>query len=221
MTVLTAESILSDLERLRLLPPENYARAEDAVRRDDLPPARLVQFLVANGMLTKFQADAITTGQAEKLVFGPYVLLDRIGDGGMGVVYKARHARLERIDALKVIRGDKITSKVVARRFLREIRLTSSLKHPHIVRAYDAGKVDTQLYLATEFVRGKNLAALVAQRGPLSVADACLVGYQAALALQHIHEHNLVHRDVKPSNMLRDEATGSVKLLDLGLSGVL
>jgi serine/threonine protein kinase len=220
MTVLTAESILRDLEQYRLLPPENYARAEAAARRDDLPPARLVQFLTSNGLLTKFQADAIASGKAAGLVFGPYVLVERIGDGGMGVVYKARHARLERIDALKVIRSDKISSKVVARRFLREIRLTSSLQHPHIVRAYDAGTVGTQLYLATEYVRGRNLAAVVTQRGPLSVADACLVGYQTALALQHIHEHHLIHRDVKPSNLLRDEATGAVKLLDLGLGGV-
>lgn len=220
MTVLTAESILRDLEQHRLLPPEHYARARDAARQHDLPPARLVQFLVGNGLLTKFQADAISGGHAAKLVFGPYVLVDRIGDGGMGVVYKARHSRLERVDALKVIRADKITSKVVARRFLREIRLTSSLQHPHIVRAYDAGTVGTQLYLATEYVRGRNLAAVVAARGPLSVADACLVGYQTALALQHVHEHNLVHRDVKPSNLLRDEETGGVKLLDLGLSGV-
>ena len=220
MTVLTAESILRDLEQYRLLPPENYARAEAAARGDDLPPARLVQFLTANGLLTKFQADYLAGGQAARLVFGPYVLVDRIGDGGMGVVYKARHSRLERIDALKVIRSDKITSKVVARRFLREIRLTSSLQHPHIVRAYDAGTVGTQLYLATEYVRGRNLAAVVTHRGPLSVADACLVGYQTALALQHIHEHNLIHRDVKPSNLLRDEGTGAVKLLDLGLGGV-
>ena len=220
MTVLTAESILHDLERLRLLPQENYARAEAAVRRDGLPPARLVQFLTSNGMLTKFQADAITAGNAAKLVFGPYVLIEKIGDGGMGVVYKARHARLDRVDAVKVIRSDKITSKLVARRFLREIRLTSSLQHPHIVRAYDAGTVGTQLYLATEYVRGRNLATVVNQRGPMSVGDACLVAYQTALALQHIHENNLVHRDVKPSNLLRDEATGGVKLLDLGLSGV-
>jgi eukaryotic-like serine/threonine-protein kinase len=120
---------------------------------------------------------------------------------------------------VKVLRADKVGSRTVARRFLREIQVMSHLQHPHIVRAYDAGHVGPQLYLATEFVEGTDLATVVTARGPLSVADACLVLYQAALALRHIHEKGLVHRDVKPSNFIRDRATGAVKILDLGLSG--
>jgi serine/threonine protein kinase len=93
------------------------------------------------------------------------------------------------------------------------------LEHPHIVRAYDAGKIGHQYYLATEFVDGTDLATVVEVRGPLSVADACLVLYQAARALHHVHDKGLVHRDIKPSNLIRDRATGAVKILDLGLSG--
>ncbi len=215
MAAQTSHTLLAELRRLKLLTDEAAARvsAARAARVDQL--ARL---LVEAG-LTRFQARIALSGQASRLVFGPYILLDKIGEGGMGVVYKVRHARLGRIDALKVLRTDKVGSKTVAKRFLREIQLTSSLEHPHIVRAYDAGTVGKQLYLATEFVNGTDLATHVQTRGPLSVADACLVVYQTALALRQVHEKGLVHRDLKPSNLIRDHATRAVKLLDLGLSG--
>ena len=119
-----------------------------------------------------------------------------------------------------MIRSDRLKSKTVARRFLREIRLTAGLDHPHIVRAFDAGVVGDQLYLATELVRGRDLATLVRADGPLTPAEAAQMTYQAALALQHVHERGMVHRDVKPSNLIRDDASGDVKLLDLGLCGI-
>jgi serine/threonine-protein kinase len=212
----TTDTLLAELRRLKLVTDEAAARAEAAVRTS--PPDQLPRVLTEAG-LTRFQARAVLAGQASRLVFGPYVLLDKIGEGGMGVVYKARHARLGRIDAVKVLRADKIASRTIAKRFLREIQFTSRLEHPHVVRAHDAGVVRRQLYLATEYVNGTDLGTLVQTRGPRSVADACLVIYQAALALKHIHEKGMVHRDLKPSNLIRDEATGAVKILDLGLSG--
>src|SRR6185437_1616975 len=167
------------------------------------------------------QAEMLLKGKAPSLIFGHYVLMNRLGEGGMGAVFQARHLRLGRIDAVKVIRSDKITSKLIARRFLREIRLTADLNHPHIIKALDAGQVGPQLYLATEYVRGEDLTATVRRDGPFSVADACLAAYQTALALQHIHERGFIHRDLKPSNIMREERTRTVKLLDLGLSGSL
>jgi serine/threonine-protein kinase len=219
MPVQTTDSILADLRRVPLLTPDQFARVEATVRAGVTSPDKLVERLTEAGLLTRYQAEVIRGGQINRLAFGPYVLLDQLGEGGMGRVFKARHVRLGRVDALKVIRADKVASKVVARRFLREIRLTSSLAHPNVVRAYDAGSVGKQLYLATEYVSGKDLAATVRLGGPLSPAEACLAIYQAATALQHVHERGLVHRDVKPSNLIRDSATGTVKLLDLGLSG--
>ncbi|HSQ55859.1 MAG TPA: serine/threonine-protein kinase, partial [Gemmata sp.] len=218
MPALTSDSLLAELRRLKLLTDEAAARVADTALSHHLPPDRWSRLLVEAG-LTKFQARAAVAGHAGKLLFGPYLFLDRVGEGGMGTVYKARHVRTGRIDALKVLRTDKVGSRTVVRRFLREIQVTSRLEHPHIVRAYDAGAVGRQYYLATEFVNGTDLATVVHKRGPLSVADGCLVVYQAALALRHIHEMGLVHRDIKPSNLIRDRVTGAVKILDLGLSG--
>ena len=219
MTALSSESVLAELRQLPLLTAAQLARVESAARKHAPGPEKIVQRLLDKGWLTPFQAEVLLSGKGGGLVFGNYVLLSRLGEGGMGAVFKARHIRLGRIDAVKVIRDDKIASKLVAQRFLREIRLTADLNHPHIIKALDAGQVGKQLYLATEYVAGEDLTKTVFREGPFSVADACLVVFQTALALRHIHERGLIHRDMKPSNIMREEKTRAVKLLDLGLSG--
>jgi|GEM_PF-1991824 len=217
----TSESVLADLRSLPLLSPEQLARVEAAAVKSAPGPEKIVQRLTGKGWITPFQAEVLLAGKSSGLLFGHYILLSRLGEGGMGAVFKARHTRLDRIDAVKVIRADKIASKLVAKRFLREIQLTADLNHPHIIKALDAGQVGSQLYLATEYVPGEDLTATVRREGTLSVADACLVIYQCALALRHIHERGLIHRDLKPSNIMREEKTKIVKLLDLGLSNSL
>lgn len=217
MAVLTSESVLEDLCRLPLLSPEQKARVQSAARRTLPAPERIVDRLVGRGWLTPFQAEALLTGRGKGLLFGDYVLLSKLGEGGMGTVFKARHIRLGRIDALKVIRPDRVSSKVIARRFLREIQLTADLNHPHIVKALDAGQVGKQFYLATEYIEGEDLTTTVRRGGVLTPADACLVIYQTTLALKHIHERGLIHRDLKPSNIMREEKARAVKVLDLGL----
>lgn len=214
----TTATMLADLRRLKLLTDEAVLGIEISLQTGNETAEELTPLLLAAG-LTDFQAQVALAGQTSRLVFGGFLLLDKIGEGGMGVVYRALQPRLGRVEALKVIRADKVGSSTVAKRFLREIQLTSSLEHPHIVRAYDAGEVGEQLYLATEYVPGTDLATFVETRGPMTVAGACLAIYQTSLALQHIHEKGLVHRDLKPSNLIRDNTTGSVKVLDLGLSG--
>jgi len=214
----TTETMLADLRRLKLLPEEAIQGIETAVHNGCDTPEELSQILLAAGM-TDFQTQVALAGQTTRLVFGGFVLLDKIGEGGMGVVYRAMQSRLGRVEALKVIRADKVGSSTVAKRFLREIQLTSSLEHPHIVRAFDAGEIGEQLFLATEYIPGTDLATYVEKNGPMSVEDAGLIIYQTTLALQHIHEKGLVHRDLKPSNLIRDRTTGSIKVLDLGLSG--
>lgn len=210
MPTLTADDVLSDLQKLGIISPSEAARARSA------DPGNPRKMLAAAG-LTVFQAETALHGHADRLVLGPYFLLNRVAEGGMGTVYEARHSRLGRIVALKVIRSDKLKSKVVAKRFLREIRMTASLEHPHIVKAYDAGVIGDKIYMATEFVAGCDLASHIRKHGPMPAAEACKTVEHAALALQHIHEHGMVHRDLKPSNLIRDDATGNVKLLDLGL----
>jgi len=134
----------------------------------------------------------------------------------MGVVYKARHLRLGRIVAVKVIDHTLPGERGVVARFHQEQFLAAGLKHPNLVAACDAGQAAGCRYLAMEFVEGTDLASLVWQRGPFPVTQACEVVRQAALGLQHLHEHGLVHRDVKPANLMLTPS-GQVKVLDLGL----
>jgi WD40 repeat protein/serine/threonine protein kinase len=151
-------------------------------------------------------------------VLGPYEVLERLGAGGMGQVYKARHRDLDRLVALKVLRHDRQGDAAAVQRFQREIKIVARLAHPNLVLAHDASRVDDLFFLAMEYVEGTDLARLVRQRGPLPVALACEVIRQAALGLQHAHERGLIHRDIKPSNLLLTARGEQVKVLDLGLA---
>ncbi len=146
-----------------------------------------------------------------------YELLEKLGEGGMGAVYKARHTKLKRMVALKVLpKGRREDDRAIAR-FEREMEAVGRLDHPHIVRAMDAREVEGTRFLVMEYVEGLDLGKVVRRLGPLSVADACELVRQAALGLQSAHEHGLVHRDVKPSNLMLTQG-GQIKLLDLGLA---
>lgn len=147
-----------------------------------------------------------------------YELLGLLGRGGMGEVYRARHRRLGRIVAVKLMARHRL-GRDAAIRFQREMRAAGRLDHPNIVRAFDAGEENGVPYLVMELVAGTNASALVRQRGPLSVADACEVVRQASLGLQHACESGLVHRDVKPSNLMLT-GDGHVKIVDFGLARI-
>ncbi|MBI1915448.1 MAG: serine/threonine protein kinase [Planctomycetes bacterium] len=147
---------------------------------------------------------------------GPYELLEPLGEGGMGAVYRARHLHLGKIMALKLLPAAHLSDPVAVTRFMQEMKAVGQLSHPNIVQAHDAG-VEGIPYLAMELLEGMDLSRLVKECGPLRVADASECIRQAALALQHAHERGLVHRDVKPSNLMLTPE-GCVKLLDLGLA---
>jgi len=146
-----------------------------------------------------------------------YEILAELGRGGMAFVYKARDLRRQRLVAIKVsdprLAGD---GEVVAR-FRLEQLLAARLAHPNLVAAYDAGQVEGVPYLVLEFVEGHDLAWIVQQRGPLPTAEACEVVRRATLGLEHLHKHGLVHRDVKPANLMLTPS-GQVKVLDLGVA---
>ena len=148
---------------------------------------------------------------------GQYQLVEELGHGGMGDVYKAFHIKLKRTVAVKLLPAYRQRSPQAVSRFHREMEAVGRVDHPNIVRAHDAGEADGQFFLAMEFVEGATLSSLVRRVGPLTVADACDIVRQAAVGLQHAHEHGLVHRDVKPSNLMLT-TTGVVKVLDLGLA---
>jgi serine/threonine protein kinase len=157
---------------------------------------------------------------APGLILGDYLLKDRIGRGGMGVVYRALHLRLGREVALKVIVSPWLFSPQVASRFQREMRAVGKLDHVHLVRATDARQVGQRLLLVMELLDGLDLGRLMARVGPLPVAEACEMTRQVAEGLQHAHDHGVVHRDVKPSNLMLTRG-GTIKLLDLGLARLL
>ena len=189
-------------------------------------PQSLIQELLRRGWLTAYQAKRLLQGQAAQLVVGPYFILEPLGEGGMGHIFKARHPGLNQLAAVKVLRRELLADDDAVQRFLREIKLTSQLaKHPHLVHALDAGAAAGIHYLAMEYFEGIDLDRLVDQAGPLPVPQACDYIRQAALGLEHAHRHGLVHRDVKPANLLVTPRPaklgadwGTVKVLDLGLA---
>jgi serine/threonine protein kinase len=167
--------------------------------------------------LTRYDpAGAPATGGPPRLL-GEYEVGEKLGGGGMGVVYRARHRRLDRPVALKLLPVDALESSKAVTRFLREMRAVGGLKHPNIVEAHDAGERDGIVYLVMELLDGEDLEQQVRRRGLLPVAEACELARQAALGLNYLHQRGLVHRDIKPSNLLRT-TEGVVKVLDLGLA---
>jgi hypothetical protein len=146
-----------------------------------------------------------------------YEILEELGRGGMGVVCKARHLVLNRLVALKFINKDRFHDPEAVRRFHREAQMAARLSHANIVAVYDAGQCGQTNYLALEYIEGESLASVVAREGPLPVAQACDYARQAADALQHAFEQGLVHRDVKPQNLMRTREGHIVKVLDFGL----
>lgn len=146
-----------------------------------------------------------------------YRVLEMVGRGGMGLVFKAEHRFLNRLVALKVIRPRLLANPLAVERFRLEVEAAARLSHPNIVTALDADQADDLHFLIMEFVAGANLAECLARQGPLAIADACDVCRQAAHGLQHAHELGMVHRDIKPHNLMRTPS-GQVKILDFGLA---
>jgi serine/threonine protein kinase len=215
MAVLSVTDLLAALQRYPLLTEEQMAPLAHLA----CPDARsLAKELIQRGWLTPYQVNQLFQDRAQEMLLGHYVLMERLGEGGMGLVFKARHRRLDRVVALKLIRKDCLTNEETVRRFRREIQAVAKLAHPHIVLAFDADEADGMHYYAMEYVEGTDLGRQVVAHGPLPVAEACDYIRQAALALQHAHEKELVHRDIKPSNLLLTARNGTVKLLDLGLA---
>jgi eukaryotic-like serine/threonine-protein kinase len=172
--------------------------------------------LVAQGLLTPFQARELLVGR-RRFRLGQYTVLDEIAKGGMGQVFRAEHAMMGREVAMKVLPRAKSTPESEAA-FRREMRMLGRLDHENLVRAYDAGYDAMVYYLVTELVPGMDLKRHVQTHGPLGEAEAAAIIAQAARGLAYAHEQGLVHRDVKPGNILVMQ-DGRVKVLDLGLAG--
>jgi serine/threonine-protein kinase len=216
--VATAGGLLEAVRRVGLLGPLEFERVHAKLRDGRYPrdPDRLAARLVRRGMLTEYQARCALHGMANRLAIGRYVVLDPLGRGSMGRVYRARHRLLDRIVALKVIDSSRVQQGEAVARFLREMRLVGRLDHPNVVRALDADRIGNIPFIVLEYVPGRDLGRILASSGPLSPAEVVNLGVQAASGLAHAHLHGVIHRDVKPSNLLLGD-DGRLRVLDLGL----
>jgi serine/threonine protein kinase len=212
---------LSRQELLDILKESNLLSAEELERAAALNPtadaSALAKWLVDAGILTAFQTDAVARRRVEKLRIGNYDVLDKLGAGGMGTVFKARHRRLKRVVALKVLTRNLCKDKTFVQRFQREMETLAQFNHPNIVMAYDADEAKVGHFLVMEFVNGQDLASLVQKQGPMGLSDAVSCILQAARGLEYVHRQGMIHRDIKPANLLRD-TDGVVKVTDLGLT---
>lgn len=173
--------------------------------------------LVDAGLLTDWQTQNLLEGRYKRFFLGKHKLLRHLGTGGMSSVYLAENVMLRRREAIKVLPQNKVEDSSYLDRFLREAQAAAKLAHPNIVHTYDIGCEDKTYYIAMEFIEGRDLYQRVRDDGVLGFEVAAKFICQAATGLAHAHEKGLVHRDVKPANLLVD-AKGTVKLLDLGLA---
>ena len=216
---LSSSEFLSAVEELGILPEsvlrDIRSRSSDGAEAEDVSASVLADQLVENGMLTLLQARRLLVGKASTLTYGRYVLLEHIGTGAMGRVFKARHRLMDRVVALKVILPMCVASKHSVARFFREMKIVGLLDHPNVVRAYDADQHDGSPYIVMEHLDGEDFEqALRGGQFPVQEIIECMS--QAAWGLAHAHEKGVVHRDIKPTNLFLT-TTGVVKILDLGL----
>jgi serine/threonine-protein kinase len=202
-------------------------------------PYQLARDLLRRGWLTDYQLELIIKGSGQELLLGPFIVLEPLGEGCMGQVFKARRRQNGQLVALKMIHRDRRGDVRALHRFRREVEALAQLSHPNIITACDVSEIGIAHYYAMEYVEGVNLERIVARSGPLPIGPACDFIRQTALGLQHAHERGLIHRDIKPGNLLisqtisdpkktlgpgmspearaRFNRWGTVKILDLGL----
>lgn len=209
------------LLRGRILPADRQAALQDRTVPLDAPAEELARRLVQDRWLTRFQAEKLLAGRFRELRIGPYVVTDLIGVGGMGAVYAAEHVESRQAVAVKVLSAQFKQDVGMRTRFRLEARAGQMVDHPNLVKTLAHGVTDDVFgemdYMVMELFRGIALHELLSLHGPLTWSLACDIAVQAAAGLQHLHERGLIHRDVKPDNLLLDN-TGRVKLIDYGLA---
>ena len=225
MATSTAEQFFETLQKSSLLSAEHMSQLRKALdARGNVDPKALAGKLVERNLLTKWQADELMKGRGD-FFLGRYKLLDHLGAGARGTVYKAQHAAMNRIVALKVMSKQLVENQDAVARFKREVQLAAALNHPNIISAYDAANAGQTHFMVMEYVDGRELNQWLKEYGPLPIQWACEVIRQAALGLQHAHERGMVHRDIKPGNILVAGADLNerplVKILDMGFARAL
>jgi len=224
----TIQMMLQELRRRSLIRSDEWTSLPIATRKELGEYQDCSQFLgrlVELRLLTEFQAERIKGGSTQELILGNYRILDFLGAGGMGTVFKAEHKRLRRPVAIKIVTVGPGEDATGLERFFNEMRAVAQLNHPNIAVALDAGDDEARdnlhagclHYFVMEYVPGQDLDEYVKAKGALDPAFACDLAFQVAGALEEAHQHNLVHRDIKPSN-IRVTPEGQAKLLDFGVA---
>lgn len=224
MAKLTADSFLNVLQQSDLIEQDRIKSLIGQMQSDGIDvqdSTSIGSWMVKNEHLTSWQVGKLQRGKHKGFRLGKYRLRELLGKGGMSSVYLAEHTLMRRRCAIKVLPIKKVNDSSYLARFFREAQAVASLDHPNIVRAYDIDKEVEKTqeihFLVMEYVKGRSLHEIVKEDGPLSFEDSAEFGRQAALGLDHAHQSGLVHRDVKPGNLLQD-LSGTVKVLDLGLA---
>lgn len=208
--------------RSGLLDDEQLAACWEAIepaKRDDPEQIdrRLARKALQSRWLTLWQAQQLLAGRNTGYLVDRYRLLDLLGQGGMGRVYLARDTRLDRLVALKILAAERLSNPRALTRFQREARTGARLQHENLVRIYDFGESKGRYFLVMEYIEGKTIGTLLAERGPVPPATAARLVRQVALGLEHAHRKGLIHRDVNPFNILVTH-DGTAKLADMGLA---
>jgi eukaryotic-like serine/threonine-protein kinase len=201
MAIASSGALIDTLRQYDLLTSDQLAQLPHLVQGRCDDARKLAKMLGQRSWLTIYQINQLLLGRAKHLVYGPYHVLDVLGQGGLSQVFKARHQEHHWLAALKVLRPEALESDEGKQRFLQEMEAMARLDHPNIVQFCDVDQAEDIFYFAMEFVEGTDLGKYVRLSGPLPVAEACEYIYQTALGLQHAHERNLVHRDIKPVNL--------------------
>ncbi len=214
--------LLALLRKSRLLKDEQLAELQKLVQQPEsaeLTAEQLAQQLVQQQVLTDWQSGQILRGQTG-FVLQQYRLLNPVGRGGMGHVFRAVDDRNGDVVAIKVMAKKLSANQTLVNRFRREIRASSQLNCPHIVRTLDAGRVGKTDFMVMEYVNGEQLDRLATRLMLVPERICCEIIRQAAIGLQHAFEKQMVHRDIKPANLIihwSDDGRGTVKVMDMGL----
>jgi serine/threonine-protein kinase len=217
MTIASVAAFVDALRQHQVLEPSQLGAVASPAFARFAGPKQLANELLQRGWLTAYQINQLFRGRGQELMVGPYLLLERLGEGKTGIIFKARHRKQGHLAALKLIRKELLVRPEVVREFQHDIRAAAQLSHPHIIHLLSAGQAAGTYYLALEYVAGgRDLERVVKRSGPLAIAQACACVRQVASALQEVHQRGLVHGDLKPSNLVLADP-GRAKILDLGL----
>ncbi|MCR9200727.1 MAG: protein kinase [Planctomycetaceae bacterium] len=219
MPPVSIETFLKSLHKSRLLSDAQIGTLKQQLQGNPLTAKALAEVLVNQNHLTPWQAKQLLRGETG-FVLKQYRLLAPVGKGGMGHVFKGRDTGSGATVAVKVMARKLTSNQALVSRFQREIRANAKLNSPHIVKSLDAGRVGKVDFMVMEFVNGDQVDRIASVLGRVPIELACEIVRQAAIGLEHAHEHGMVHRDIKPGNLMvnwNDDGEGVVKLMDMGL----